>query len=822
MLFTFLYRNLKGFRLLVLIAILVTFMQVGSDILAATPLKFITSKVSNPAADPACIYPFLDAPLTFIDQSFIVRTLQGNETKTESLKCPTGGGEKVSQTPSYRHSVIGVVIFSVLVLMIFSTLSAFFAYIDLFLSSFIAQNLSARLQKQLFEHLQRLSLDWHGQQKKGDLVQRVTGNIADIQKLVTDGLVDLLAGILTILGVAGIMLTVSPQYTLLSLCIAPILFLIVLLYTKTIKAATKKQAKAAGAVADVATEDINALTVIRAFTLEEREAQRFRRYVGKQQEAGMRAGGLQAQFTPLVAILVALGTSIIVGIGGYIAAGNTFKALFFSIPANSVDVGTLILFLTYLKMLYQPMRDLSKLTNLASSAASGAERIQEVLEQAPEVIDNNRPYYGPARLRGDITFENVVFGYTKDHPILKGINLHITAGKKVALVGLSGGGKTTLVKLLPRFYEVQAGSVKLDGMDNRMYPLETVRQNISMVLQESVLFEGTFRENIEIGRPGAPMAAIIDAAKKAHIHETIMSKGGYDVMVREQGKNLSLGQRQRMAIARAILRDAPILILDEPTASLDVEAEAEVMHALDKLVVGRTVLMISHRLSTLGNVDEIIVLKDGQIVEQGSYRELKRLGGVFAGLLEEQNRYNIEHVGNKSILRSAYTPHPEPIELYQPGPARVAAPIAASISGRAAQPAAPPPGPIPVPVAVNRNNGLRSSSPAAGGQPVLVLPAPAPSARILIEVDGKIIGERKLDQPQLTVGRLPANDIHIPSMRVSRLHAKIQQRNGCWVIEDAESLNGLLYQGRRVDQHALSHGDVLTIAPTVALHYRVS
>src|SRR5579884_552451 len=263
MLFTFLYRNLKGFRLLVLIAILVTFMQVGSDILAATPLKFITSKVSNPAADPACIYPFLDAPLTFIDQSFIVRTLQGNETKIESLKCPTSSGEKASQTPSYRHSVIGVVAFSVLVLMIFSTLSAFFAYIDLFLSSFIAQNLSARLQKQLFEHLQRLSLDWHGQQKKGDLVQRVTGNIADIQKLVTDGLVDLLAGILTILGVAGIMLTVSPQYTLLSLCIAPLLFLVVITYTKTIKAATKKQAKAAEALPVSPTEDITPLPAFR-------------------------------------------------------------------------------------------------------------------------------------------------------------------------------------------------------------------------------------------------------------------------------------------------------------------------------------------------------------------------------------------------------------------------------------------------------------------------------------------------------------------------------------------------------------------------------
>src|SRR5581483_11015367 len=405
---------------------------------------------SNPAADPACIYPFLDAPLTFIDQSFIVRTLQGNETKTESLKCPTGGGEKVSQTPSYRHSVIGVVIFSVLVLMIFSTLSAFFAYIDLFLSSFIAQNLSARLQKQLFEHLQRLSLDWHGQQKKGDLVQRITGDIANIEKLVIDGLVDLFAGTLTILGVIIVMIVLSARFTLLAIVVVPILATVIYRYTTAIKAAARQTTVTVGQVANVAAEDIGAITVIKAFTREEREALRFTRYVDSNHEAGMRAGSLQAQFTPIVNVLVALGTTIIVSLGAFIAGGHEFRLLSLSIPAKSLTIGDLAVFLSCLKLLYQPIRDISKLTAVATNAAAGAERIQEVLDQAPEVLEYRTPYFGPQKLRGEINFENVVFGYTKGRPVLQGINLHIQAGKKVALVGLSGGGKTTLVKLIPR------------------------------------------------------------------------------------------------------------------------------------------------------------------------------------------------------------------------------------------------------------------------------------------------------------------------------------------------------------------------------------
>ena len=827
----FLYRNLEGYRMLVLLAVFITIAEVFAAIAIAFPLKFITSKVQNPGNDPTCTLPFLKPVLDPILDKFdipqIAPELQplapGQPPQPPELtQCPVSPADHNPVLITSHHTVNGVIVFSVVMLIFFAALNAGLIYADIKLAARIAHNLTARLRNQLFDHLQRLSLDWHGKQKKGDLVNRLTGNIADIEKLVADGMVDLLAGVLTLLGIFIVMFYLSPTYTLIAMAIVPALFLLTFTYTRSIRAATKRATKATGQVADVATEDINALTVIKVFTREEKEAIRFGGYVDTTRQASLRAGGLQAQFTPLTGFLIALGTAAVIGVGGYVAANNTFSLGFFTIPAESVDIGTLVLFMLFLGLLYQPMRDLSKLTTLAGTASSAAERIQEVFDQAPEVLDSQTPYYGPTRLHGDLSFENVYFGYISERPVLKGINLQIPVGRKIALVGLSGGGKTTLVKLIPRFYEVTHGSVRIDGVDNRMYPLSILRQNVSMVLQDSVLFEGTIAENISIGKPGASPPEVMEAARKANIHDVIINElGGYQRLVREQGKDLSGGQRQRIAIARAILRDAPILILDEPTAALDVEAEAEVMRALNELVVGRTVIMISHRLSTLGNVDEIIVLKDGQIAERGSYTELKKRGGVFATLLEEQNRYNLERieeqnrrnlekVGDKSILRSAYLP-------LQVGAAYVPQQIPAS------QMAIPPnqqgwsgavPMTQPAPTLMDRSpraNG-NSQSPALEQTP--------PTARIIIEVDGNVVSQCVLNKPTMTIGRLSSNDISVPSQRVSRLHAKILSSNGTWVIEDAESLNGLVYQGQRIDRLILRSGDRVFLSPHIVLQYQ--
>lgn len=810
-LFRFLFNNLKGYRLLVVLTILVAITQVSCDIIAIQPLKWIPSKVQNPGNDPACNLPFLglngnpglldlfDTPL--LDPSLNPPPGGHVNTPPPTSPCPVNLADQrtLVNPDTTAHSVIGVIVFSAIVLILFSTLSALLVYVDLYLAVYIAQNLSARLRKQLFEHLQRISLDWHGKQKKGDLVQRITSNIADIEKFVTDGLVDLLVGSLTLAGVTTIMIFYNLTYTILALAIVPALAVTVLYYTRHIKAASKGQAKATAQVANVATEDINALTVIKVFTREEREDLRFSERVGQTRTAGLRVGSLQAQFTPLVALLVALGTATVVAIGGYVAAGNPVGIGPFQLTPGLIDAGLIVSFLFYLKLVYQPLRDLAKLTTLANAASAGAERIQEVLDQAPEVIENTAPYYGPTKFSGDIAFENVVMGYTPNRPILKGINLHIAAGKKVGLVGLSGGGKTTLVKLIPRFYEIQQGSVKIDGADSRIYPLSILRQNVSMVLQDSVLFEGTIRENIEIGRPGASEAEIIDAARKAQMHETILNlPEGYNTLVREQGKNFSGGQRQRLAIARAILRDAPILILDEPTASLDVEAEIEVMNVLNKLIMGRTVLVISHRLNSLFNVDEIIVLSGGQIVEKGSFKELKRAGGVFAGLLEEQNRYSAEQAEKSMRFSFASLPleldprHIQPTPVLQP---KRPAPVSAMPAAR-----------VPVAAGVARGSGNGNKQ-----EPQ--------QARVLIELDGRIIGERRLDKPVLTIGRLSSNDVQVPSQRVSRSHARIRWENGAWLIEDSESTNGITYEGNRVDHHILSNRDQIVLAPRIVLRY---
>ncbi len=303
--------------------------------------------------------------------------------------------------------------------------------------------------------------------------------------------------------------------------------------------------------------------------------------------------------------MVALGTVFIITVGASAAAFDDFAFWFIHIEQDRLTIGTLVVFLAYLNMLYQPMRNLSKLANVASMAASGTERLQEVLNQTREVNNHPEIYYDKVDVHGDITYENVFFGYTEDQPVLKGIHFHIPAGRKIALVGLSGSGKTTLVNLLLRFYEIEQGCIKIDGVDIREFTLTTLRQHVSLVLQDSVLFEGTIREN-------------------------------------------TCGQRQRLAIARAILRDAPILLLDEPTASLDVEAEAEVMHALSTLMAGRTVFMISHRLNILSPMDKILVLQKGQIIEQGTFKDLQYSNGVFARMLAEQNRYNFN--GNMSQM----------------------------------------------------------------------------------------------------------------------------------------------------------------------------
>jgi ATP-binding cassette subfamily B protein len=749
----FLFQNLKGERFWVVLAALLTIIQVGSELLLAFPLKLILDKVishKNPSI------PIAEGTLTFLDQF----------------------GTSTNLKPGEVHTQLSVILFSVGLLIILSLINSVVTYIQNSIASIVGKNLTARLRKQLFDQLQRLTLDWHNRQKKGDIVQRIIGDVASLERLITDGLIEFVSGILTVVGITVLVVLLSLQFTLLFLVVVPILFVIVYTYLRRISLAVRKAVMAASDVANVATEDVAAITLIKGFAIEDRESMRFTHYVSQVRDDSVSAGELQAQITPIVTFLLSFATAVIIGIGTFVATGNTFTLGFFTIPANAITIGTLTIFLTYLSKLYAPVRSVSRLANLGITAATGAERIQEVFDQMPEVSETTAPYSGPMRLKGEICCQSVVFGYTLDRPVLAGIDLRIPAGRKIGIVGLSGGGKTTLIKLLPRFYEIQQGSITIDGLDHRLYPLTVLRQNISLVLQESILFEGTIRDNIALGRPDATDEEIMDAARKAYIHNTIMTlPDGYNTQVREQGMNFSGGQRQRLAIARAILRDAPILILDEPTASLDVEAEVEVTRALDQLVVGRTVLVVSHRLSTLGNVDEIIVLKDGRITERGTFQELKRLGGLFSGFLAEQNRYNLDREDNVSILR-------------------------------------------PATMRTNKLSMTMNDEDATIIRRKPTMPTTS-VARLFVELDGNVINEYTLNplKPVVTIGRFEMNDVVVPSRTISRMHARVRRNGAMWLIEDTESLNGLLYRGERIDQTPLIDGDRVLLAPKVAIRY---
>jgi len=515
----FLFRELEGQRLWVVIAAILTLVQVTSDLLLPFPFKLILDKLVN-HKNPNI--PFMDGLLSLFDQTGSATHLQSGEL----------------------HTQLGVILFATCLLVLLSLVNASATYVQNSLASIVGKNLTAKLRKQLFDQLQRLTLDWHNRQKKGDIVQRIVGDVAGIERLITDGLIEFVSGVLTVIGIAIIVLFISLQFTLLFVLVVPVLFVIVFIYLRRISLAVKKAVTAASEVANVATEDVAAITLIKGFTIEDREAMRFSRYVGQNRDESVSAGELQAQLTPLVTILVALATSVIVAIGSYAASGNAFTLLFFSIPAGAITLGTLTVFLSYLAKLYQPIRSVSRLANLGITAATGAERIQEVFDQMPEVEDTGTSYTGPTKLKGAIRCENVIFGYTPSRPVLKGLTVDIPAGRKVGIVGLSGGGKTTLIKLIPRFYEVQQGTLMIDGLDNRYYPLNVLRQNISLVLQESILFEGTVRENIALGRPDATDEEVIEAAKKAYIHTTIMLlPDGYNARVREPGANFSGGRR---------------------------------------------------------------------------------------------------------------------------------------------------------------------------------------------------------------------------------------------------------------------------------------
>jgi ATP-binding cassette subfamily B protein len=521
---------------------------------------------------------------------------------------------------------LSILRFAAIAALAIAVVGALCSYAERYMTTSVGQWVMHDLRKTLYLHIQKLSLSYHDEKHTGDLISRVTSDIDAIQSFLATGLLTALVDVLTLVGMVGVMFYLNWRFTLIALSIAPPLFAVIFSYTRRIKKASREVRKKEGEMVSVIQEVITSIRVVKAFAREDYEQHRLEEESLESVEIALRARGLKAKLAPIVSIIVALGTSMVLWFGTRMVIGGALSA------------GSLILFIFYLGKMYKPMQDLSKMTDAYSKAAVGYERIQEILETEAEVAD--LPGARPApELKGKVEFEHVGFCYKESTPVLHDVNLRIEEGQTAALTGPTGAGKTTLVSMIPRFYDPTSGVVKIDGRDVRGYTQKSLRRQISFVLQETVLFHGPVWSNIAYGKPGATRAEIYQAAEMANAHEFIEKlPEGYNTVLGERGATLSGGQRQRISIARAVIRNSPILILDEPSSGLDAGSEKAVFEALDRLMEGRTCIVIAHRLSTIRRANIIYVVQDGTIAEQGNHDQLLESKGLYAELYELQFR----------------------------------------------------------------------------------------------------------------------------------------------------------------------------------------
>ena len=534
----------------------------------------------------------------------------------QSKKLPTVLSGLV--TWMFGQDTSATVNFAVAAVAVIAIVGAVSAYFEKYLTTSVSQWVAHDLRRTLYEHIQRLSLAEHDKARTGDLITRVTSDIGAIQGFIDSALLGIVVDVMTLIGMIAVMFYLNWHFTLIALSVTPVLFFVVYYYTRRIKSASRAVRKEEGMLLSIVEEVLTSIRVVKAFAREDYEQQRFDSESLANVDAGLEARNLKARLSPVVEVIVAIGTCLVLWYGARLAL------------AGQLSAGVLVVFLLYLGKMYKPMRDLSKMTDTVSKAMVGYERIKEVLDIESQVRDQPRARKAP-KLKGQIAFNHVSFSYGEGNDVLEDVSFTIEAGQVAAIVGPSGTGKTTLVSLVPRFYDPVSGSVSIDGTDIRQYQQKSLRDQISFVLQDTQLFRATISENIAYGRPTASPKDIRRAAELADAHEFIEAMPeGYGTMVGERGVSLSGGQRQRIAIARAVIRDTPILILDEPTAGLDAASEQAVIGALDTLMKGRTSVVIAHHLSTIRHADVIFVIKDAALAEQGTHDALMAKNGVYA------------------------------------------------------------------------------------------------------------------------------------------------------------------------------------------------
>ena len=488
----------------------------------------------------------------------------------------------------------------------------------------VGQNMVNDLRSDLYAHLQRLSLAYHSRQRVGDLMYRITADSFAVQTMIMNGVLPILSAVILLAGMLIVLFPMDPLLTLLALTIVPILFGLISAFNRKIVEVATEVRDADARVYSLVQWGIAAIKVVQAFTKEEEEHRRFMGASRESLRATLRLYNWQTLYSGAVSIVIAGGTAVVVYAGAR------------AVMSGTLSLGQLIIFVSYLAQLYDPINKITQSWGLIAGARVGASRVFEVLDTEPDLKSGPRQFPSQGA-RGAIAWENVSFRYRPDTPVLNEINLTVEAGMRVAIVGQTGAGKSTMLGLLPRFFDPTSGRVTIDGVDIREYQIASLRRQIGMVLQPPLIFPLSVADNIAYGRPGADYAAIEEAARLARIHDTIARMPeSYQTQLGEAGVILSEGEKQRITIARALLRDAPILILDEPTSALDVETEALVMQAVERLMQGRTTFIIAHRLSTVNRCDRILVLRDGIIAEQGTLTELLRLGGIFADYYRTQ------------------------------------------------------------------------------------------------------------------------------------------------------------------------------------------
>jgi subfamily B ATP-binding cassette protein MsbA len=513
-----------------------------------------------------------------------------------------------------------------------AALGAGASYVANYFTESIGQWVAHDLRMRTYHHLQRLSLRYHENHEVGALLSTLTTDIGTIQTFASSGTLGIVVDLFTIVGMLGLMFWLNWDFALIAVSVTPVLLLLVTRVKKAVKRAIKEVRDNQSQIVALTAQGLQSERVIKAYGAQDFEELRLGELSRATVESALHARMIKSLVSPVVSVTVAFCVAVVLWRGAYLVVAGTMTA------------GVLTIFLSYLNRFFKPVQDLAKMTNSIAQTAVAVDRVRAILE-ADEIIPERSDAREPSVLRGEVVFDRVQFAYRAESPVLREVSFTIPSGQMVGIVGPTGSGKSTIVSLIPRFYDACGGKVLIDGVDVRDYTIQGLRKHVAFVLQDTVLFRGTVAENIAYGTSGASRDEIIHAAKLANADEFISRMPqGYDSMVGDRGMTLSGGQRQRIGIARAVIRDNPILILDEPTAALDTESEQHVIEALERLMKGRTVIMIAHRLSTIRDVDKIIVLKEGVVAEEGRHEELLAQGGIYADLHHAQFKSNASEI----------------------------------------------------------------------------------------------------------------------------------------------------------------------------------